>query len=404
MNDIIKDIPNNVIEQLKKFRICDFCLGRLFISSDDFNTIQTTGKNIRNYFSLEKHLSPSCQLCDGIVEEIPEYEKMILHAINSYDFSSFVIGFHIDEEISKREETIISLFDTFIGHSLKNYMQKIIGLSLEKKLNKAVDFEKPEIMIIFNTLFNTVSLQIKSLYIYGRYNKFDRTIPQTKWFCRLCRGKGCRNCNYTGTLYQTSIEELIAKPILKATNGTDESFHGSGREDIDVKMLGNGRPFVLEIINPQKRKIDLKKIQNKFNKHEQIRVTNLRFSDKNEIKRIKQAKFRKVYHVKIEGKKPFKTENLNKVGLALRGKIIKQFTPTRVAKRRANKIRKRQIFTCEVLEVDETMAIFAIETESGTYIKELVTGDDGKTTPNISELIGQPCKVVTLDVMEIKGE
>ena len=35
--------------------------------------------------------------------------------------------------------------------------------------------------------------------------------------------------------------------------GADELFlHGSGREDIDVRMLGDGRPFILEFVNPRK--------------------------------------------------------------------------------------------------------------------------------------------------------
>jgi tRNA pseudouridine synthase 10 len=29
-------------------------------------------------------------------------------------------------------------------------------------------------------------------------------------------------------------------------------LHAAGREDIDVRMLGTGRPFVFEIINPKK--------------------------------------------------------------------------------------------------------------------------------------------------------
>ena len=29
-------------------------------------------------------------------------------------------------------------------------------------------------------------------------------------------------------------------------------MHGSGREDIDVRMLGHGRPFILEFVNPRK--------------------------------------------------------------------------------------------------------------------------------------------------------
>jgi hypothetical protein len=28
-------------------------------------------------------------------------------------------------------------------------------------------------------------------------------------------------------------------------------FHGAGREDVDVRMLGRGRPFILQVLNPR---------------------------------------------------------------------------------------------------------------------------------------------------------
>ena len=66
-------------------------------------------------------------------------------------------------------------------------------------------------------------------------------------------------------IISTSIEKLISYPIIKKCHGTDSSFHGAGREDIDVKMLGNGRPFVVEINNPVKRSISLEKITEETN-------------------------------------------------------------------------------------------------------------------------------------------
>ena len=143
-------------------------------------------------------------------------------------------------------------------------------------------------MIIIDTQFYISYLQIKSLYIYGRYKKIKRGIPQTKWFCRICRGIGCKLCNYSGKMYKNSIEELIAKPALKLAKGENESFHGAGREDIDVKMLGNGRPFVLEIKNPKKRKIDLNILKEMINhkNNKKIKVMKLKFTNKDEIRNM----------------------------------------------------------------------------------------------------------------------
>ena len=278
--------------------------------------------------------------------------------------------------------------------------------SLEKKLSKTVDFEKPDIMAIVDTCFNTVTLQIASLYIYGRYKKYSREIPQTRWFCKICRGKGCRRCGYTGKLYETSVEELISKKILDATQGDDESFHGAGREDIDVRMLGNGRPFVLEIKNPKIRTFDLTKIEQKINKEHRnmIEVIGLRYSDKAEVERIKKATFNKKYRVVFSCEKPINNEKLKKAVQALPGSKINQLTPSRVAHRRANMVRTKYIYKCDIGRIEGTIAVLTLETESGTYIKELVTGDNGRTKPSIAELINTPCKVLELDVTEIKGE
>jgi len=207
-------------------------------------------------------------------------------------------------------------------------------------------------------------------------------------------------------MYDTSVEELTSKKALEMTKGNDESFHGSGREDVDALMLGNGRPFVLEIKNPKIRGIDLSVFEKKTNDYakDKIEINNIRFSDRNEIVRIKSAEFRKTYRIVLEGEKPINKEKLKEVAQILQGKTIKQFTPTRVAHRRVNKIRERKIYNCDIESVEGTIARITIETESGTYLKELISGDNGKTKPNISEMIGIPCTVKELDVIEIKGE
>jgi tRNA pseudouridine synthase 10 len=135
-----------------------------------------------------------------------------------------------------------------------------------------------------------------------------------------------------------------------------------------------------------------------------VEVEGLRYSNKDEIVRIKDADFRKTYRIVIEGSSRLAKEKLNEGALILRGTTIRQFTPTRVAHRRAHKVRERTVYQCSVETVEGTMATLVLETESGTYIKELVSGDHGRTQPNLSDLIGIPCIVKELDVIEIKGE
>ena len=58
--------------------------------------------------------------------------------------------------------------------------------------------------------------------------------------------------------------------IVTAPNFQEEVnilYNKTGREYIDVRMLGKGRPFVLELINSKKHtSVDLKQIEENINK------------------------------------------------------------------------------------------------------------------------------------------
>jgi tRNA pseudouridine synthase 10 len=90
----------------------------------------------------------------------------------------------------------------------------------------------------------------------------------------------------------------------------------------------------------------------------------------------------------------------------LAGKPISQQTPNRVAHRRADLERVRTVRRLEVESVNGREVVFIVEADSGTYIKELMHGDDGRTQPNVAGIVGVPCEVLELDVIAIgdKGE
>lgn len=409
MTNSLKDKKNIQIAEktLKKYKLCDHCLGRVFAQIEKGKTNQERGEAIRNLTKKNKKTEIcDCWLCEGLIEEIPHFVDLISKSLKSYEFDTFLVGTKIDEDILEREQKLYEYTGSEFSESIKTELNRETGKILEEKLRKEVNFEKPDIMTVVDTCFDVVNLQIHALFIYGRYKKFSREIPQTKWFCKICRGKGCKKCNYTGKIYDTSVEELVAEIFLRETHGNDESFHGAGREDIDVRMLGNGRPFILEINNPKVRTIGLTKIESAINKKNKnvIEVNDLRFSDRDEVARIKGAKLKKIYRVIFKCEKPVKYEKLIKAAQSLRGKKISQSTPSRVAHRRADLIRPKYVYNCNVEKIDGNISTLTLETESGTYIKELVSGDNGKTKPSISELIGVPCNVTQLDVIEIKGE
>jgi tRNA pseudouridine synthase 10 len=50
------------------------------------------------------------------------------------------------------------------------------------------------------------------------------------------------------------VEELIVNNLKSLLRSDCIKFSSSGREDVDVRMLGRGRPFLLEVTNPRKTK------------------------------------------------------------------------------------------------------------------------------------------------------
>ncbi|HLE48021.1 MAG TPA: tRNA pseudouridine(54/55) synthase Pus10, partial [Candidatus Thermoplasmatota archaeon] len=85
----------------------------------------------------------------------------------------------------------------------------------------------------------------------------------------------------------------------------------------------------------------------------------------------------------------------------LAGVQLEQRTPQRVAHRRADLVRRRTVQALRVLAFDGPRFTIEIRADSGTYIKEFVSGDEGRTKPNLAETVGTPMRVVELDVVDI---
>ena len=276
---------------------------------------------------------------------------------------------------------------------------------LGQAINPALlfDFEKQDIVINVDLRKEPkVRIQINPLFIEGKYNKLVRGIPQTKWPCGKCKGKGCEECNFTGKQYRESVEELLSEPILEATNGWQAKFHGAGREDIDVLMLGSGRPFVLEIKEPKIRKINLDALEEKINKMTEGKTSyhNLKFCERNRKAEIKvsSSDAYKIYKALVKCDKPYdkdKLASLNNLD------EIHQQTPLRVLHRRADKVRIKHVHnvSCEI--IDDTTFEMTVKTEGGLYIKELISGDEDRTKPNVGEVLGVKSICEQLDVVEV---
>ena len=192
-------------------------------------------------------------------------------------------------------------------------------------------------------------------------------------------------------------------PVIELSGGTDVVLHGAGREDIDALMLGTGRPFVLEVKEPIYRHFDLIDLENSINRSakSRVEVKGLRFVEKKMVAEVKTADADKVYRLRLTFSDAV-SEGKLKASLDKLCTNIKQRTPSRVTHRRSDKVRTRTVHFAKLMDMDAEGATICIRCESGLYIKELISGDDERTKPNLSEILGTKVRVTELDVIGVK--
>jgi tRNA pseudouridine synthase 10 len=439
------DILEKAMTMLRKYPLCDHCLGRQFallgysIENKDRGkalklslTLQASelhsAKNAEgikrlkvlaaNGFSLEAqetliHLkkrvpkedpSKTCFLCEDRFQLLDGLIQKALDAVANYDYGTFLVGVKLPVAVEEREDEFKAAFNVSYGESIKHEFGRLLGKRIAELTAKTAEYKKPDLAVIVNPFAEQMRIQVNPLFVAGRYRKLVRDIPQSKWFCSSCRGRGCEKCGGTGKMYPESVEELVSKPLLEAAEGEKTSFHASGREDIDARMLGAGRPFVIEVSKPKKRFLDLKKLEAAVNADAEgkVEVSGLRFTNKDVVRRLKKAESaQKEYRVLIDFENEVSAEGLRLLEEQLSGSLIKQQTPLRVLHRRADLTREKYIYEVKVKKVSLKRAEMKIRCQGGLYVKELVSGDEGRTVPNVSELLGNRAKPLKLDVLNV---
>jgi tRNA pseudouridine synthase 10 len=117
------------------------------------------------------------------------------------------------------------------------------------------------------------------------------------------------------------------------------------------------------------------------------------------VRRVKEASPWKSYRVTFTGEAA--VEKVKEAVELVPLRAIAQRTPTRVAHRRADRVRTRRIAEVSIVAAEPGRFTLELRAEAGTYIKEWVEGDAGRTEPSLTGLLGVPLSVESLDVLEI---
>ncbi|ASJ00785.1 tRNA pseudouridine(54/55) synthase Pus10 [Thermococcus gorgonarius] len=385
-------IVETASEVLEKHKLCNHCLGRLFAKLGK-GTNEERGKAIRFVLNMErsrKGLSPigepeECELCGNVFDRIPELVEKMKKASEGIEFDTFLVGSRFPEEVRRKEEALWEEFGIETGEPINREFNRELGKAFGVETGKDTS-RNPDVVFIVEPYSGAIELQINPIYIYGRYRKLVRGIPQTPL-----------------PEFEDSVASIICRVVSRAFDGKC-IFKGAGREDVDVRMLGNGRPFIVEVKRPKRRKVDLNKIAGEINASGKVEVLDLSFVSAKEAEEVLTKNHRKEYLALVFVKDGVTPEEAEEVARKLRGLEIHQRTPWRVRKARADKVRVKKVYEAQARWIDDTHFELHLVTDGGLYIKELISGDKGRTKPSVSDLLGKSAWCERLDVLNILDE
>jgi len=336
----------NKIKKILEQNVCDHCLGRQFAQLLTGYSNDERGLPIRNFIAFEidskknmqkinsnnfygfkfrnikiKTKKEPCEICNDYFKEELKYNvNKIKKKMKPFEFKTFLVGTTISKKMSEREEGLWKKIGVECCEPLKSEINRETGKLLEKETGKKVNLKTPDMAVHIDLRKNKITVRPKSVYVFGYYQKMKRGIPQTRW-----PGK-----------YKSSVEQLIAKPFMKITKAKNHKLHASGREDRDARCLG-WRPFVLEMVQPNKRTFSLSKMK----PGKGVNVKELKFVDKVKVVEVKDMRPDKTYKAVVSLTKPIEKKDLIKLK-KLVGTLDQQ-TPTRVLHRRGDLLRKRKV-------------------------------------------------------------
>ncbi|CAH7003915.1 Pus10 [Phodopus roborovskii] len=416
-DELILEIPN---PPLKKIRLQEDGMDKLSENGEEGISV-TEDKSIA---SEPSDLSV-CNVCLGILQEFCEKEFIAKRSLSlgrndvvqlkeaykwiTHPLFSEGLGVPIDGKSLFEVSVVFAHPETFEDcHFLgevcrdcfkpaKNKQSVFTRMAVLKALNK---IKEEDFLTQFpcppnspKTVCTVLEIECAhgAVFVAGRYNKYSRNLPQTPWII-----DGERKM-------ESSVEELISDHLLAAFKAEGFNFSSSGREDVDVRTLGNGRPFAVELLNPHRVHFssqEVKELQQKINNSsDKIQVRDLQLVTREAIGYMKEGEEEKTktYSALIWTNKAIQKKDIGFLN-DLKDLKIDQKTPLRVLHRRPLAVRTRAIHSMETHYLDEHHFRLNLKTQAGTYIKEFVHGDFGRTKPNIGSLMNVTADILELDV------
>lgn len=378
----MKSQSDTVSKILKNYDLCEYCTGRLISKIVGKPPSKFLGKKYLKKLGKSDH--KICYICKNTFDNLEFVISNIFEKSSHFDFKTFHLGITLKPSFLERDDYLKSKFKIKGIENIKFGIAKELAKKISRTTNSKRITDDPDLFIQANFKDESCILRAKPMFVYGRYNKKIRKLPQKQGLCRSCNGIGCHNCDFKGIENLLSIEGKISNLFIKKFDCNQVKINWIGGEDQSSLVLGKGRPFFAKILNPKRRN----RILRKTSDLEGVYLSELQ---KLSIQPKGSIPFKSEVSITIDTKKPISSNQLKKLKI-LENAEIQDFS-------RDKRSIKKRIYKVGYKKLGKTSFILDLFADGGISIKSLIQQSD--VVPNVSELLENQCECKKFDFKNI---
>lgn len=330
--------------------------------------------------------SKECELCQGLIDNLPKISKSIVRKLHDYEFDTFLVGASLPQLLLDKEDEIRSRFKIRGAEAIRTEITRKITREIISQMGKTIDYARPDITILASLETGEHVITPRSIWLMARYRKTIRGLAQRSSTCNVCNGLGCAACNYQGST-QSSIQSILSLFFAKKFRADGCSFIWIGSEDEQSIVDGSGRPFYVEIHRPRKRKIP-KTLFKHVAVSAGLALTSVE-ALQSRPKLIPQFNMKCIAYLSKAAELQ-QDSNIDVEPKLLKEDIESKFRDLIVQVRVSRKFRivSRQVRFVKVMENQKDHPyVLEIDCDGGIPIRKLVSGNDDTVFPNLSPYI-----------------
>ncbi|XP_969744.2 tRNA pseudouridine synthase Pus10 isoform X1 [Tribolium castaneum] len=327
-------------------------------------------------YAVEERLSQTLK------KSYSHLSKLTLHFYTKYQLE--------DDELEAVQRVLKNLPKNNLSkHCVYNMLETISDNEFGNLVNV------PPKVPLYAVTLDTMKFFSEAIHLIGNYLKYSRDLFQVQ------------NLFNTASL-DFSIETIIVDAVRNvASDFKDAVFKASGFDDNNIRVLGSGRTFHLQLNDPKFESVSKKQcqvIEGIIQRSKLMAVRNLRECDKRDICILLDNEQRGARSYKALCM-VYKCKNIdyciNAVNM-YESLNVCQKIPLKVFHKRKFYKKRRKIFQIKARKLKGNLVELDLCTQCGFSVPEFVNGDLGRTKPSLCDIMNAKVDVLAVDIVDFQ--